>query len=220
MTDLIGFAKRVDGQLKRSNREPIWAPDEASRYMQEIETRRANFTQIAARLNEAIVQPRLETLAGFFPNACVVKDEPLGHCASWFGYSERFPASTKVAFAIEHDIRYEKIIVRYDVSMTPRFIKFVDHDALTLPGKSEDELIATWVEERLLEFLDAYLRIDRGTLEFVEDAATDPVCGMRIGRSAAAASECHRGHPYFFCSASCQKLFVENPSAYVEVRPM
>jgi YHS domain-containing protein len=147
-----------------------------------------------------------------------VQDEVDGICACWFGFSERFPASTKIEFAIEHDVRFEKLIVVYEMYMMPAFIKFNKQDRLTVPLTAVDDgKVADWVEERLVEFVDAYLQIDRGADDFDEDTATDPVCGMRISRSSAAASESYYGHPYFFCSQECQAAFSANPSRYVRV---
>lgn len=221
MSDLIGFSKRIEEQLADADRQPHWQPEEAERYMLDVGARRERYERQAARLNELIVQPRLETLAGFFANASVVRNEPPGHCSCWFGYCERFPATTKLAFAIEHDARFEKIVIGYEASMMPLFINFSEQDKFLLPlDAANDGAVAEWVEERLLEFLDAYLRIDRGGGEFEEDTATDPVCGMRINRSAAAASATHRGHPYYFCSTDCQVKFLENPTLYVHVKPM
>lgn len=221
MSDFVDFAKRVEDQLAYANREPHWEPGEAERYMAEVGLRRERFEQIAARLSEMVVQPRLETLASYFVNANLTKNEPTGHCSCWFGYCERFPSSTKVAFAVEHDVRFEKVVVGYEATMMPVFIKFNEHDKLTLSlTEVNDGAVADWVEERLLEFLDAYLSIDRGGEDFDEEAATDPVCGMRISRSSAAASAAHLGHPYYFCSADCQAKFSHDPTAYVQVRPM
>jgi YHS domain-containing protein len=221
MSDLVDFAKRLEEQLTSAGREPHWEPDEAERYMSAIAGRREKFDALAARLIEAVIQPRMETLASYFSNASLSRDEPVGRCSCWFGHCERFPASTHVAFAMEHDVRLENVAVCFDASMMPVFIKMNEHDRLTEPLDSiQDDAVAAWVEERLCEFLDAYLRIDRGSDEFEEDAATDPVCGMRISRSAAAASDSHRGHPYFFCSRECQERFARNPSDYVEVKTM
>ena len=221
MSDLIGFSRRVEGRLADANRQPHWEPDEAARYMAEVGTRRERFEKHAARLNEMIVQPRLETLASYFVNASLTKNEPAGHCSCWFGYSERFPASTKVAFAIEHDVRFEKIALSYEAWMVPVFIKLNERDKMTFAlDDVQDDAVARWVEERLLEFLDAYLRIDRGGEEFDEEAATDPVCGMRINRSVAAASDSYLGHPYFFCSQECKERFSRRPTDYVEVKAM
>ena len=178
MGDLVDFAKRVMEQLARVNREPHWEPGEAERYMAEVSVRREHFVQVATRLASTVIQPRLEILASYFSNASPTRDEPAGHCSYWFGYSERFPASTKVAIAVEHDVRFEKVAVCYEAFMVPVFIKLTEHDKLTLSlDDVKDDVVANWVEERLLEFLDAYLQIDRGGDDFSDEAATDPVCG-------------------------------------------
>ncbi len=221
MADLIEFATRVKERLTTSNREPHWGPGDAEKHMALVGGRRERFEEMASRMNDAVIQPRLETIASYFSNACLTKDEPAGHCSCWFGYCERFPASTKVSFVVGHDVHFEHVALCYEASMMPVFIKLNERDKLTLPFDDvSDAAVAVWVEKRLLEFLDVYLRIDRGRDDFHEDASTDPVCGMRISRSDAAASESYRGHPYFFCSRECQERFAKEPSAYVEVRTM
>lgn len=47
--------------------------------------------------------------------------------------------------------------------------------------------------------------------------AADPVCGMVIQESTAAASADYRGARYCFCSRTCQGLFAAGPEAYVPV---
>jgi YHS domain-containing protein len=122
---------------------------------------------------------------------------------------------------MEHDARYEKLTTVYDVWMMPLFVKFNEHDALSMPlDKIDDAQIARWVEEMLLDYLDTYLRIDRGRDDFDDEAVTDPVCGMRITRSAAVAKEVYVGHAYFFCSLECQKAFAADPRAFVQVKTM
>lgn len=221
MRDLVDFAKRLQEQLTTARREPHWAPGEADRYMAAIAGRRGQFELLAARLIESLIQPRLETLASFFSNASFSRGEPHGRCSCWFGYCERFPASTNVAFSIEHDTRCENVAVCYESSMMPVFIKINEHDRLTLALDAvHDDAVSDWTERRLFEFLESYLSIDRGSNDFEEDAVTDPVCGMRISRSAAVASGSYRGHPYFFCSRECQERFAREPAAYVVVKTM
>jgi len=202
MSDLGHFAKELEERLAAANLAPHWEPEEAERYMTEVTTRRQRFEKLASRLTETVIQPRLEMLAGYFSNASLTENEALGHCACWFGYCERFPASTKVAFAVEHDVHFVKVAVCYEASMMPVFIKLNERDKLTSPlDDLQDSAVAEWIEERLLEFLDAYQRIDRGGDDFDGEVVTDPVCGMRISRSSAVASDNYRGHPYFFLFA-------------------
>jgi CBS domain-containing protein/YHS domain-containing protein len=44
--------------------------------------------------------------------------------------------------------------------------------------------------------------------------ATDPVCGMRVSTTTAAASETYGGHTFYFCSAGCRARFMERPEDY------
>lgn len=221
MGDLIAFAKRVKEQLDRSNRKPQWASSDAERYMAELGQRRDRYVEIAKHLMSTVIQPRLELIASYFPHASAGSKDPEWHCSYWFGFSERFPTSTKVSFGVEHDARYEQLLIAYDVSMVPVFVKFNEHDKLI--GTFDDlpeAKVASWVEQRLIDFLEAYLQVDRGRDDFVEEPATDPVCGMRISRSSAAASTSYRGHPYFFCNDSCLNQFTANPLEFVKVKIM
>lgn len=46
------------------------------------------------------------------------------------------------------------------------------------------------------------------------DTVEDPVCGMEIGREAAAATEVHDGQTFYFCSQACRETFVNDPHRY------
>lgn len=219
MGDLVQFARRVKQRLADANREPHWEPGEADRYMADVGNRRERFEQLATRLIATVIQPRLETLASNFSNASLTNSEPASNRSCWFEYCERFPASTKISFAVVHDVRIENVFVSFEASMAPLFIKLNEHDKLTTSiSDVREDVVADWVEGRLLEFLDSYLRIDRGGDDFDDEATTDPVCGMRINRSSAVASGDYRGHPYFFCSRECQERFLIEPTAYVAVK--
>src|SRR5579862_6892618 len=43
---------------------------------------------------------------------------------------------------------------------------------------------------------------------------TDPVCQMSIDSAKAAATERRQGRAYYFCSETCHRRFLDNPSAY------
>ena len=49
-----------------------------------------------------------------------------------------------------------------------------------------------------------------------EDAAIDPVCGMRVTPSRAAGRADHRGRTYYFCSRGCLDKFQRAPDDYLE----
>ena len=47
--------------------------------------------------------------------------------------------------------------------------------------------------------------------------ATDPVCGMSIPKSSAAATSTYHGQMYYFCSALCKQLFDRDPEKHLKV---
>lgn len=48
-----------------------------------------------------------------------------------------------------------------------------------------------------------------------DTTVADPVCGMRVDPSDAAASREHRGATYHFCSVWCAKKFDDDADAYI-----
>ena len=216
MAALEEFSRQIEARFAAARREPYWQAAETAQYMAEIEPRRRRFEEIAPRLVKAIIRPRLQAVASYFPNAAPDRADRSDRGAYWFGYCERFPADVKVEIAVEHDERIENLVIHYELYIMPVFLKFDAIDKLTMPlGKVDEEAIEDWVEARLLGFLDTYLRLDRGEEDFEDVVVVDPVCGMRISRSSAAASMDYRGHPYYFCSEDCRQRFAKEPMQYI-----
>ena len=46
--------------------------------------------------------------------------------------------------------------------------------------------------------------------------AKDPVCGMEVDPSKAAATSEYRGKRYYFCAPGCKETFDRNPDQYVQ----
>ena len=202
------LAKKVDSKA-----------EEIYRQMAALQPKLSEFEELSARFISKLIRPRLEATIACFPNANLGRGEQTDRCSASFGYCERFPASCKVEFALEHDDRVENLVVRYEFRITPVFHKYEPHDKLIVSLKSRnEEAVTTWIESKLLGLLDDYLRLDRGDETLDEDLVTDPVCGMRITRKAATGQECYRGHAYFFCTSDCREKFAKEPAKYVWFR--
>ncbi|QEG35792.1 YHS domain-containing protein [Bythopirellula goksoeyrii] len=218
MPDLTTFAKHVQDVLSDAFREPHWTPEELERYMAEVELRRVAFENLADQLNQTVVRPRLEILAKQFPNTALLEEQQSHQSSCTFEYCDRFPAFATIEFSIEHDMRFETLFVHLRCRIVPVFVKFVEQDNLPLPSDSvEEEEVADWVEERLLEFLDTYMQLDAES-DSEEELTTDPVCGMKILHSAAAGTESYYGHPYYFCSKGCLTKFQDDPEQYAQIK--
>jgi Cu+-exporting ATPase len=54
----------------------------------------------------------------------------------------------------------------------------------------------------------------------VNPVEMDPVCGMKIDASRAAATHDHAGKTYYFCCRGCQEKFRAEPSKYLASKPL
>jgi YHS domain-containing protein len=217
--DLAQFRKRLEERVRSSQREPNWPPADMATEMQRFQDRKLEFERIAPHLLTETVLPRLSHLASLFTNANLGAQATDDRITCWFGYCERFPATAKIEITASHDAAIENVVVRFEASIFPSYQRFEPHDKLVIPlSQPNDVQVAQWVEDRLVEFLDAYLRIDHGIEDFDDEIVTDPVCGMRLARGRAAATADFRGHPYFFCAAECQQQFLQEPAKFIVFR--
>jgi YHS domain-containing protein len=199
--------------------EPKWTSEAATKYMAALEPRRQRFVEVARRWVADVIEPRMAAVGEPFANAQADRHARNDRSTWWFGYCERYPVTARLEISVAHNEPIEQIQLRYELDLTPTFFKYDAHDKLVMRLEAvDDQAAAEWVERKLLEFLDTYLAIDRGREDFDDEPVTDPVCGMRVRRSAAAASSDYKGHAYFFCSLACRNRFDRAPEQYVTVR--
>jgi YHS domain-containing protein len=122
----------------------------------------------------------------------------------------------KLEIGITHDGFWQSVQLIYDLTILPMLFQFHGHDIRVIPLEEvHDEQVTAWVEERLLKFVETYLRLE--TLEQYqnENFVTDPVCGMRINKLHATAQMEYGGQTYYFCLSECQERFATCPDAYL-----
>jgi YHS domain-containing protein len=79
----------------------------------------------------------------------------------------------------------------------------------------EPRLVA-WIEQKIINFLDTYLRLEETEQYQRENTVIDPVCGMRINKAWAAAQMEHQGQIYYFCIEECRAKFAQDPQLYLK----
>lgn len=208
------FKHTLQSQIEKARQGEL-DRDQIRQQMLILQPRLVEFKQLATRFLSEIIHPRVVALKELFANAVMDRDAQSNGCGVWFEYCDRFPASVRLEFTIEHDDLIEHIILRYELRIQPVFLKYEPHDKLALSMKdNEENRLAAWIEQKLLDFLNDYLRLDCGNESLENDFATDPVCGMRV-TNGTAMKESYRGHSYSFCSDDCRERFVKEPSRYV-----
>lgn len=79
--------------------------------------------------------------------------------------------------------------------------------------------VAGWVDDRLVEFVDTYLRLEMMDQYHPENQALDPVCGMWINKNTAAARLDYRDKTYYFCLDEYRQKFAAEPRRYLGSEP-
>lgn len=208
--------KRLDTATERNQREQ----QRLQAQMTDLELRHEAFVGITKRLTTEIIRPRIEMLVTYFDNARLTENTDFDshHCGCSLSHTPRFPATVKFGFGVGHDEQIEKVLLYSDLEILPVFFKFSPHNNTDfLLGHVDDALAATWVEEQIFNFVDTYLQLEQSDQYQRESLVTDPVWGMRIRKSIAAASQNCYGTTYYFCTECCAKKFAEQPKHYVTV---
>lgn len=187
--------------------------------MAQVDHRHEQFTVLADRLTKEVLRPRMEKLASFFENAQVVQaPEQVGRhqAVCTFTHTDRFPARARLELGLNHDRLAENFVVSYCLQILPIFFDFPKQDEKLMPLDSVDDgKVAEWFDEKIVAFLDAYLKLETHHQYQSDNMVTDPVCGMPVNKLHAAARMEHHGVIYYFCVEDCRKKFAEDPDRYL-----
>ncbi|MFI5456076.1 MAG: YHS domain-containing protein [Isosphaerales bacterium] len=218
MNELDDLDRRVREKLDSANEHKQLIQNHLQQRMAELDRRHQQFVLIADRLLREVVRPRFETVVSHFENAEFLdpgQDVRRFNCWCRLKHCERFPATGELSLILSHDERIENLLVIYRLEILPIFFRFLGSDQEAFPLESVDEKrLAEWIDERLLGFVDTYLRLEQADQYQSENLVTDPVCGMRINKLYSPAPVEDRGRMFYFCTEGCRSKFVENPGRY------
>jgi YHS domain-containing protein len=96
---------------------------------------------------------------------------------------------------------------RYDIEILPTLMDFKREEEKSFSFNGSDEPIGLWVEEKIVDFIDTYLRLESHPLYQKDNIVIDPVCGMQISAVAATSRIEWSGRTIYFCSELCKEAF-------------
>ena len=219
MQELNELERRIREKLADAENQLRAGANHTHQRMLETEQRHQRCTETADRLMRTVIRPRLKKLAECFANAELPDGDAAGrhHCMCTFKRTDRFPATTKLELAVSHDGLWENLLVQYKLEILPIFFQFKGDEQLRLPlDRVDDAQVAAWVDDRILDFVDTYLRLQSVEQYQRENHVTDPVCGMSINKVFAAATAEYEGRTYYFCVEDCRQKFLADPRAYLD----
>jgi YHS domain-containing protein len=186
--------------------------------MKRVDERFERCTTLADELVHSVLRPRMKKLAEFFPNAKVEESEQVGSHQSVcrFTHSERFPATARLEIGFGADRDNANFEIHYCLQILPIFFDFPKEDSTRIPlDQVNADKVGKWIEQKIGDFLDSYLKIETVEQYQSNNLATDPVCGMAVNRYHAPAQMDHEGMTYYFCVEDCRRKFAADPRAYL-----
>jgi len=210
MEKVNSFAERISSRLEQHRHELADKQQQLDGRMKELLDQKERLATIAKRKIDSIILPRMEELALHFDNAKVVAlhTDSDYNCLCVFDHTPRFPATVKLLIALRPG-KDEHLTARYNLNIFPVLMEFNGNSEEIFPLDCDEELLASWVEDRILEFIDTYLRLETHPFYQKDNTVIDIVCGMRISSTSATSSVEKDGRTFYFCSEHCKDAFIK-----------
>ncbi|KAF0217121.1 MAG: hypothetical protein FD174_3422 [Geobacteraceae bacterium] len=211
MADNGRLSSRILNSLERHQNELAEQQKLIDSTMKELLEQRERFAAVARRTMELVIHPRMEELSRHFDNAAISErhGDADFHCFCQFAHTPRFPATVSFDICLLPEESGTGLTARYDLEIRPVLMEYKRDEEQTFPLDDSDEAIGLWVEEKIIEFVDTYLRLETHPFYQKDNIVSDPVCGMQISATAATSKVEWTGHTFYFCSEVCKEAFLE-----------
>lgn len=216
MASLEDFHEQLRAAI--SNIEEPCESTTLARLMAEQENWEARFWDIADRLFQVVIEPRLTMFVELFENAQLARHNPRNARSLFLGYQERFPANARLEFQLLPDYDRRSLVLLRETHIAPAYMRF-DRFARweSRLDQIDDDVVTAWVEGQMLLFATTLLRFTRESAAGEPMPALDPVCGMTVRVDSESAHTEYLGHSYFFCSVTCRDRFQAHPLMFVSI---
>ena len=219
MSTIEQFERVVTDRLRTVDAERRAAVAALAEEMGRRDDAAATFTAVATRIHDSVIVPRVAAVTRQFGAAKVASTgTPFGvRTECQLPRSPRYPAATKLSLSIARSPEGTRGYVTYSLEIIPILMAFHGECHLEFdPAAPNEQEIAAWVEARLLEFVETYLRVGNEPQYQRTNLQIDPVCGMSLSIADVDEKVTVRGHTYHFCSVACRERFAASPELYLD----
>lgn len=219
MTTIEQFERVVTDRLQAVDAERHAVVESLAEEMQRRDRLATEFAAVASRLHDTIILPRMTAVVRQFADAKVASTTtPFGMRAECqLPRSARYAAHTKLSLSIARSPEATHGFITYSLEIIPILMAFHGECHLEFDPTAPDEPeISAWVEERLLDFVETYLRVGSEPQYQRDNLQIDPVCGMNLSAADIEERFTFRGHTYHFCCAACRERFAAKSAFYLD----
>lgn len=219
MRDLMQFAGILDERIHEMTELHHAEAARLAEAMRSRDTFRDAFDRVAHVTINAILRPRIDTVAARVPGAVLEPVQtPTGlYVGCTVSPSIERPAAAMLCIGIAVDDARQVCAMSARAEFTPAVPDGTPMRILRvdLEAPAWDDMVG-WTEDALLWFLDNYVAAHHLAAGQEEQLVRDPVCGMLIPMSMAPERWEYLGETYAFCAHRCRVEFQANPRVYLE----
>lgn len=210
MKKTSSLAERISNRFEQHRHDLADKQQQLDSRMKEMLEQRERLAAIAKSQIESVVLPRMEELVRHFDNAKVqvVNINANSTCIAEFAHTPSYPAIVKLGISLLSGDN-ASLSARYDLSILPELMEYSRNAEATFPLDGDEEALAGWVEDRILDFINTYLCLETHPLYQKNSTVLDIVCGMRIPAASATSSVERKGRTFYFCSEHCKEVFLK-----------
>ena len=207
MADSISLAGRIDAEFSAVQEKVKKLHAEVA---EESKQRQKRLEQLGRVFNELreIWRPRLELLVNKFGDRVQTTPRIVPSTREvTFKFESRLArVSLRLSASTDRDVR--NLILSYDLEILPVLMRYNPHAEVEFPLDAVDqEAVAKWVEDRIVEFVQTYLSMGENEIYLKEYMVEDPVAHVRFPSMAAAATLEWQGKKIYFISEETRREF-------------
>jgi YHS domain-containing protein len=219
MLAIESLSSRIDGEFAVLEKKFKDTQVEALREWRERRQRIEQLGKVFEALGE-LWKPRLAMLLRKFGDRVQVTPRltPSGREAAFEFQSKLARVRLRFSAAADRDVR--RVILGYHLEIVPAFFRYRPHAELEFPLAAVDEAAAgRWVDDRIVDFVRAYLSMAESEFDAPEHMVEDPVARVRFPDFAAGATLEWQGQTYYFVGEETRQEFASELESAVTTRP-
>jgi hypothetical protein len=207
MSDVNELQARIDGALAAAKDKARQQQQGLLQDFLERQKQVKEYEKVQARIVE-IARPRLQALASKAGERVKVTPSVSQSRRSAAFEFRSNKALITLTFSVAPDLPVKNAVVEYDLRVIPVLWKFDSHAEFTSPVAAFDEAgLAKWLDDRIVGFVELFIRIHESELYDKADYVEDPVAGVKFPKFAAGATLDHGGQTYFFIDGTTKAEF-------------
>ena len=213
MSEIKSFSSRIDDEFAAAKNKVKAVQAELLQEYRARQERLGQLEGVFQKLAEAW-KPRLETLLQKFGDRVQVTPQlTLSTREATFAFASEL-GRVRLRFSASTDPDVRQVILSYDLEIIPIFFRYEPHAELVFPLDAVDEAAAErWVDDRIVDFVRAYLSMSENNFYQREGLVEDPVAHISFPSFVAGATLEWQGKKYYFIGEETRHEFEKTLAA-------